>query len=377
MAVVKELIYSLIFRDRDIAGAHVKPVLDGAFSSNRKLDRAQVLDNEITAPDDILPAPDGKFYVSSGETIRVFKNEDFVEPRLFASLDAQVGGLGWSGDGHLLACVAGRGVCMLSEEGTVIKCLESVEGEDLKCPTAITTSQDGTIFITNGSRHNPTDQWLQDLMANEEGSGRLVAWDTEINESRVVYKGLSWPAGAVVSHNQEEVWVTEAWAHKLCAVNRASGELRYIIDNYAGYPWRITQGAYGDYWLAFFALRSQLIDFVLRERDYCDKMMAQVPPEYWVGPALSSKSHYLHPSQYGRIKTLGVQKPWAPARSYGLIARLDSEGVATESFHSRVGGKVHGMTSVRCVGDRVIACSKGDDKILELVEISENHRNHQ
>lgn len=376
MAVVKELIYSLIFRDRDIAGAHVKPVLDGAFSANRKLDEAIVLVSDLNAPDDLLPGLDGEFYVSSGKTIMVFKDSDFVEPRVYASLEAEVGGLGWSQDGRLLACVSGCGVAVLGKKGTVSKWLDSVGGMDLICPTALTTAADGTVYVTEGSRHNPTDKWLHDLMANEKGSGRLIAWNADLGGAHIVDEGLSWPAGVVVSHDENDVLVTEAWAHKLCAIKRSGGERRYLVDNYAGYPGRITRGVSGDYWLAFFAVRSQLIDFVLRERDYCDKMMAEVPPEYWVGPALSSKSHYLHPSQYGRIKTLGVQKPWAPARSYGLVAKLDAECLAMESYHSRVGGKVHGVTSVRCVGDRVIACSKGDDKLVELVEFTERDSNH-
>jgi hypothetical protein len=39
-----------------------------------------------------------------------------------------------------------------------------------------------------------------------------------------------------------------------------------------------------------------------------------------------------------------------------------------DSFHSRVGGHVHGVTSVRCLGERVIVASKGDDKLVELTD---------
>ncbi|MBI5602404.1 MAG: SMP-30/gluconolactonase/LRE family protein [Deltaproteobacteria bacterium] len=366
MSVIKEFIYSLIFRNQDISGFHVKPVMDGDFAANNRLDEAIVLKSEVTAPDDLLSGSEGKYYVSSGKEILVFDGPDFTRRGLFAKFEAEVGGLEWSQDGELLACVSGRGVCVLSESGVVSKWLESVGGVKLACPTAVTTAADGTVYVTDGSRRNPTDKWLQDLMTNEKGSGRLISWENDLGNARVVAEGLSWPAGAVVSHDENQVLVTEAWSHKLCAVERQSGERRYLVANYAGYPWRITRGLKGDYWLAFFAVRSQLIDFVLRERDYCDRMMAEVPTEFWVGPALSSKSHYLHPTQYGRIKTLGVQKPWAPARSYGLVARLDADGQAVESFHSRVGGKVHGVTSVRCIDKRIIACSKGDDKLVEV-----------
>ena len=371
MSVVKDLIYALIFRNRELSESHVKPVLDGAFAANRRLDEARVLDPEVVAPDDLLEGPDGELYVSSGKEILLFSGPNFAQRRLFAKVEAEVGGLGWSQDGRLLACVSGRGVCALSERGVVSQWLESVDGVALACPTALTTAADGTVYVTDGSRHNPPERWLHDLMANHKGSGRLVSWDTNLDGAHVVAEGLVWPAGAVVSYDENEVLVTEAWAHTLCAVTRHGGNRRYLVDNFAGYPGRITRGESGDYWLAFFALRSQLIDFVLRERKFCNRMMAEVPPELWVGPALSSKSHYLHPTQYGQVKALGVQKPWAPARSYGLVARLNGNGEALESFHSRVGGNVHGVTSVRCTGEkRVIVSSKGDNKLVELVEFT-------
>jgi hypothetical protein len=105
---------------------------------------------------------------------------------------------------------------------------------------------------------------------------------------------------------------------------------------------------------------------VLRERAFCDEMMQTVPPELWIGPALDGRFNTREPTQIGRIKKLGIQKPWAPARSYGLVARLNAAGEAVESLHSRVDGRVHGVTAVRAVGDRVIAVSKGRNCLVEL-----------
>ena len=70
---------------------------------------------------------------------------------------------------------------------------------------------------------------------------------------------------------------------------------------------------------------------MLREREFCDAMMKTVPPELWIGPTLDGRFNYREPTQIGRIKKLGIQKPWAPARSYGLVARLEREGEAIEA----------------------------------------------
>ena len=91
-----------------------------------------------------------------------------------------------------------------------------------------------------------------------------------------------------------------------------------------------------------------------------------MPPELWIGPALDGRFDYREPTQVGRIKKLGIQKPWAPARSYGLVARLDSKGETIESLHSRVDGRIHGITSVRPIDSRILAVSKGRNCVVEL-----------
>ncbi len=362
MSLVGDLIDRVLFPNREI---HNIPVLDGAFSPNNRLDRGRILGAEIPAPDDLAAGPDGAIYVSSGKTIVRCAGEDFAERAAFAHFESHVSGLAWSPEGRLLACVSGKGLCMMAPSGAIEGWLETVDGLPLDCLTAVATAADGTVYVTDGSRHNLPEQWLHDLMQNRPGSGRLISCDRNLGNARVRADGLSWPLGVVVSHEEDEVWVTEAWAHRLVAISRAGGS-RVLVKNFAGYPARIARGFSGTYWLAFFALRTQLTEFVLRERRFCDEMMAQIPPELWIGPSLDGRFNYREPTQIGRIKKLGIQKPWAPARSYGLVARIGAGGEAVESLHSRVGGQLHGIMAARRIGSRVIAASKGHDCLIEL-----------
>ena len=118
--------------------------------------------------------------------------------------------------------------------------------------------------------------------------------------------------------------MAESWTHRLTAYPRAGGKERVIVEELQ----RLSRPARcaamtATIWMAFFGLRTQLTEFVLRERAFCDEMMQTVPPELWIGPALDGRFNYREPTQIGRIKKLGIQKPWAPARSYGLVVRLD------------------------------------------------------
>jgi hypothetical protein len=363
MSLARDLFDRIFFPDRDV---HVIPVLDGGFSPNERLDHAEQRGPDFVAADDLLLGHDDRLYVSAGNTVFVCANEAAQSPQPFARFDANVGALAWSDADGLLVGIAGGGVCAVDAAGKITARLEKADGLPILCPTAIAVASDGTIFVSDGSRHNSPDKWLQDLMQKRPGSGRLIACQPGLSNPRVLAGGLSWPSGVVVSHDEQDVLVAEAWRHCLSAYRRTGGPPRPLVKNFAGYPARIVRGANRDYWLAFFALRTQLTEFVLREPGFRERMMERVPQELWIGPSLGGTFDYREPNQIGRIKKLGIQKPWAPPRSYGLVARMDEDGHAIESFHSRTSGKLHGITSVQDLNGRILMASKGHGKIAEM-----------
>lgn len=363
MSLIGDIIDRVLSPNREIHGI---PVLDGAFSPNQRLDQARQLGDEITRPDDIALGQDGALYVSTGNRILRCTGADFDTRAVFATLDGPVGGLACAPDGRLLACVSGAGLVALSPSGEIVSKLESVGGEKIACPLSVSVAPDGALYLTDGSRINRPEQWLADLMQRRAPSGRLIVCNSSLGEARVRADRLAWPLGVVISGDGKEVWVAESWAHRLSAFSRVGDDQRVIVKNYTGYPARLAQGADGEIWMAFLALRTQLTEFVLRERGFCEEMMRTVPPELWIGPALDGRLNPREPTQIGRIKKLGIQKPWAPPRSYGLVARLDDKGVAMETLHSRVDGRIHGVSAVRRIGSRVLAVSKGRDCLVEL-----------
>jgi hypothetical protein len=93
-------------------------------------------------------------------------------------------------------------------------------------------------------------------------------------------------------------------------------------------------------------------------------MMRTIEPRHWVAPALVSGGDCLEPMQFGSIKALGIQKPWAPPRSYGLVVRINEDGDVVESLHSRVGGHHHGVTAACETSQGLVIVSKGSGKVL-------------
>jgi hypothetical protein len=139
-----------------------------------------------------------------------------------------------------------------------------------------------------------------------------------------------------------------------------------VLESLPVYPSRITPAETGGYWLTAFAARTQLVEFVLREPAYCRRMMREVDPRYWIAPRLSSANTFLEPMQGAHIKTMGILKPWAPPRSYGLVIRLTPEGLPSYSLHSRVDGTHHGVVAAVECGGGLFVLAKGCRKILRL-----------
>ena len=178
---------------------------------------------------------------------------------------------------------------------------------------------------------------LPPISCKSRSSGRLIAltrnWFRPCmrRSPRVAF-------GAVVSRRGDQVWVSESSAQSLTAISRENDRRRAIVENYAGYPARMSRGSDGTTGWRFSAFaRSSPNSYprarVLRGDD--EDGPARAVDRSDLGRAFQLS----WADEIGRIKKLGIQKPWAPARSYGLVARLNAEGEASESLHSRVDGQ--------------------------------------
>lgn len=357
MSLAREIIDRIFFPNRD---PHAVPVLDGGFSPNTRLDDAKV-EARFDMPDSLAVGAGGDLFVSAGREIFRLRGGPSAEPERFAAFDTKVGALAF-GTGRLYAALAGTGVVALDEDGRETSRLTAVKDVPLHCVTAIAAAGDGSVLLTDGSQHNGPDDWLRDLMEKRPGSGRVVTCGADLGGAAVLEDELNWPSG--IAADGDRVLVTEAWAHRLLSIPRDGGRIQVVVKNFAGYPARIHPSVAGGYWIAFFAMRTQLTEFVLREDRFRINMMRQIEPELWIGPTLGNHFDYREPTQVGRIKKLGIQKPWAPPRSYGLAARINAAGEAVESLHSRVSGEVHGVTDLVEVGGRLLVASKGHGKLV-------------
>jgi hypothetical protein len=338
------------------------PVFDGALKSNNILEQAPAF-AALEAPED-LAADGDALYVADGVTVLrydVSSAGSAKTPSEVGRFDQPVTALAGRPGGGLAVAPGGREARIVggAHDG---RRWDAVGGAKLNAVNAIAVAEGGHLLVTDGSLEQPVDHWRHDLMGLGR-SGRVFEMQPGDGSARVLASGLAYAFGACASG--AEVWVSESWSHRVHAV--AGGKRgRAVTDALPGYPSRISPAAGGGFWLTCFALRTQLVEFVLREPAYRKRMLAEIEPEHWIAPALNSGNTFLEPMQGAQLKMMGVVKPWAPPRSYGLVIRLTDRGLVRYSLHSRFDGKHHGVAAaVECGGD-LFVLAKGCRRVLRL-----------
>ena len=351
--------------DRDGTDRAIPP-LDGALSPNDRLDTAVPIGDALPGVNDVIAAGDDAIYVSAGRTVLKLSGADFSTRTLVAEFEDDAGGLALHPDGRLLVCVAGRGLAAIDPTKPDPRWLETADGRSFAGLLSVAAAPDGRIFAVEGSTGRRPNEWRHDLM-EKRSNGRLVMCGPDLGNPQVLLRDLPYPYGLSVSADGKQLWLTESWAHRLSRFALSANGLGagdVIAANMPGYPSRLHPDSQGGLLLGIFARRTHLIEFVLKEDDFREEMMATMPPDHWVAPALAGGSDCLEPMQIGSVKALGIQKPWAPPRSYGLLVHLDDEGEATDSLHSRAGGRFHGITSACSTRGGIIIAARGAGRLL-------------
>jgi sugar lactone lactonase YvrE len=333
------------------------PPMDGAFRPNTELDEAPAL-LEIAAPDNL--AFDGEEVVFSSD----------------GDLLALSGGVSVpivNGDSPITAVTAGRdgALAIARNDGSIAvrggayhgRILQPATFGGVACPTALAFDGADALLVAQGSARHPASDWAVDLM-EKNAAGSLWRVDLAAARAQCLARDLAFAYGILVQ--PQRFIVSESWRHRLVAIARDGGAPQPLLTKLPGYPARLSPASDGGAWLALFAPRNRLIEFILLEHEYRSAMMRQIERPYWIAPALCSGDTFLEPLQAGGVKTMGIHKPWSPTRSYGLVVKLDAELRPVASLHSRANGRRHGITSVIEANGRVLAASKGGDAILEI-----------
>ena len=341
------------------------PPMDGPLVPNSELDTAEVVAS-CSHPDNLV-STDGRVYFSASENIHVVDEIGVGGHRSLHRAAGKITALASSLRGQLAAGLDAGAVQLFSSAGVASTSYPIPKPYGVGCITSLAFSSETSLIVCIGSRTQRAAGWARDLM-ERNSSGCVLKLDLSEGSFRVLADNLAFPSGVVVEGDR--LLVSESWKHRVIEVAPdGSRGLKVVLDDLPAYPSRLCAHP-GGYWLCLFAPRNQLIEFVLRERGYCTRMLNEVPPELWIAPSLHSNVSMHEPMQGGALRHLGMLKPWAPTRSYGLLVKLDRNLHMTSSLHSRADGKRHGITSVAVVGDSLWVTSHGGNSVLTLRDVT-------
>jgi hypothetical protein len=347
------------FRGSGDAAVTVPP-MDGALRPNFRIENAAVA-YAVEAPDNLVLHA-GKLLLSSGNRILELDEPSggAIEREQFSSavtfLAAHASGA--------LAIGLGEGKVLVRGGLHGGKALSDLGGRPIACATAAAFFDADTLLVCLGSQQFSMADWKHDLMSNN-ASGSVWRVDLKTLKASRLADGLAFPYGIAVD-SRGQIVVSESWRHRIVRL-APNGGSQALYEDMPGYPARLTRDPESDdLWLSVFAPRLQLIEFVLREDEYRNRMMTEVAPEFWIAPSLHHPTSFLEPLQGGGLKQLGELKPWAPSRSYGLVVRLNEAGQPVESFHSRANGTRHGVTSCLPNGGTILVASKGGNAVVAV-----------
>ena len=330
------------------------PVMDGVLKPNRVLDQAELV-CQLPGLDDM--AVDGDtLYLSAGQSVYQLQGS---KPELLFQTTAPITALA-SHAGTLAVALAGRTVQTWQQTaGTWTLQHQTPDNAGLHAVNALALDHLGQVWITDGSQRFGATQWSHDLMTLG-ASGRVLRWAPASSKLEVLAQDLSHAFG--VLKLGEHVLFSESWKHRI----RMLGQVKPWLAELPSYPSRMAAASDGGVWLSCFVSRTQLVEFVLREKAYREKMVQEIDPRFWVVPALSSGHSFLEPLQGAGVKQMGVLKPWAPPRSYGLVLKVSAQGRVLSSMHSQVDGQHHGITGVAECQGHLYAVSKGSERLLRI-----------
>jgi hypothetical protein len=332
------------------------PPMDGAFRPNDLLDSAPAIFE--------TPEPDCLAFTSRGVVVSSERSLFRVDKPGGAPIgffDAPISALTGLPDGGAAAgLIDGRIVFLGGQhDGKTIEA-----NPEAICITALAPARDGALLVANGSATNAPAAWKRDLM-EKRASGSIWRIEPASRVSKQLAGNLAYPYGLI--EEASSIVVSESWRSALTRISPGgNSRSEPVLKDLPAYPSRLSRDGDNAVWLALFAPRSQLIEFVLSEDHYRRRMLDEIDPDLWVAPCLRSGRTPLEPTQQGGVKQLGVLKPWSPNRSYGLVVRLDYAYRPMASLHSRANGRRHGVTSCLAIDGRLFFSAKGDGVVASL-----------
>lgn len=309
----------------------------GDFASNTDLANLERIElPESPGPEDAAVL-DGMIYATSqvGDITRVNPKTGAVE------IVTNTGGvpLGIEVAGNTLYIAdAHKGLLSLTADGTLTILTDEVDGTPILYADDLDVSDGGIIYFSDASTKfgakasgSTMAGSLLEIMESK-GTGRVLAYNPQSDETTVIADGLVFPNG-VAMHPDGDILVNETGRYRVLKINQQTGAMTDWIANLPGFPDNINPGPDGTFFLGLISPRSAWLD-ANAGKPGMRKLAMRLPPS-------------MRPK----------------AQHYGHIVQLDADGNVLRTFqdpageyHDATGAIIHdGMLYVTSLHEDALA----------------------
>lgn len=302
------------------------PELKGPLEPNLALREAELLARGLVqGSEDVAVDGEGRIYGGcvDGRLVRVTPGpggEEGIET--FADTGGRPLGLHFSPAGDLIVADAKRGLLAVDPEGAVRALATGADGLPFGFTDDVDVAADGTVYFSDASSRFGVDEYLFDLL-EARPHGRLLAYDPESGETRVLLSGLYFANGVALSAAEDFVLVVETYRYRIRRYwlrGPRAGTDEVFIDNLPGFPDGVASDRRGTFWVAMFTVRNPMVDS-LHPFPPLKRALSKLPRPLWPKPA-----------------------------PYGLVLALGEEGRIVRSLHDPGGERVRVITSAQPEG---------------------------
>lgn len=280
--------------DPQILSFKEPPLMFGVLQPNTKLRQAERLfENQLSGPESMVNIGDVMFTGTADGRVVKLENGEVETIARFGSGPCKTRddeptcgrplGIRAGPNGTLFVADAYKGLFEVDPRKRAVKLLLSsetpIEGKKMSFVNDLTITRDGRkIYFTDSSSKWQRRDYLFLVMEGTD-DGRLLEYDTETKEVKVLLDQLRFPNGVQLSPEEDFVLVAETTMARIRRVyvsGLMKGGADMFVENMPGFPDNIRPSSSGGYWVAAATVRANpgfsMLDF-LAEKPFIKRMI--------------------------------------------------------------------------------------------------------
>ncbi|MBZ2188184.1 SMP-30/gluconolactonase/LRE family protein [Alcanivorax sp. JB21] len=267
----------------------------GILAENTDLRQATLLAlGAVSGPEDIAIDTEGNLYSGTADG-RIVRISPDARVETLTHTGGRPLGMDFDAGGRLVVADADLGLIRVDMGGEIEVLTSSVDGTPILFADDVAVAADGTIYFSDASTRFGLADYQLDLIEGR-ANGRLLAFDPDSGETRVLLDGLYFANGVTLSAEQDYLLVTETARYQITRYwlsGERAGQHDIFASNLPGFPDNISTRPDGSgYWVAIPSRRNPQLDSISHS-PRLRNLTARLPS--WMQPA---------PEHYGMVLLL-------------------------------------------------------------------------